>query len=115
MNSPATNGSWVDREMTAESRKREVFANPFFVVLMAASVVFVLTVLAYLISPAVLEAGPGKPPPTPRSLAMATWIDHNAPWVLAVEIAIMLVTGVVAMVTDPWFTRRSQSKPPARG
>jgi hypothetical protein len=99
--------------MTTEPRKREVFANPFFVVVMAASVVFVLTVLAYLISPAVLEAGPGKPPPTARSLAMATWIDHNAPWVLAVEIAIMLVFGVVAMVTDPWFTHRSKSKPSA--
>jgi hypothetical protein len=99
--------------MTTEPRKREVFANPFFVVLMTASVVFVLTVLAYLISPAVLEAGPGKAPLTARSLAMATWIDHNAPWVLAVEIAIMLVTGVVAMVADPWFSPRSKPKPPA--
>jgi hypothetical protein len=106
-------GSWVDREMTAVPRKREVFANPFFVVLMAASVVFVLTVLAYLISPAVLEAGPAKPPSSPRSLAMAAWIDRNAPWVLAVELAIMLVTGTVAMVTDPWFSSRSKPKPPA--
>ena len=54
--------------MTATPRKREVFANPFFVVLMAASVVFVLTVLAYLISPSVLEPDPAKPPPT-RGLA----------------------------------------------
>ena len=114
MSSPATNGSWVDREMTAVPRKIvEVFANPFFVVLMAASVVFVLTVVAYLISPAVLEAGPGKPPPNPRSLAMAEWIDRNAPWVLAAEFAIMLVTGVVAMVADPWFTPRSKPRPPA--
>ena len=112
MSSPATNGSWVDREMTAVPRKREVFANPFFVVLMAASVVFVLTVLAYLISPAVLEAGPGKPPPSPGSLAMAVWVDRNAPWVLAVEFAIMLLTGVLAMVTDPWFSPRSKPKPP---
>jgi hypothetical protein len=113
MSSPATSGSWVDHEMTAESRKREVFANPFFVVMMAASVVFVLTVLAYLISPAVLDADPAKPPPSVRSLAMAAWIDRNAPWVLAGEFAIMLVTGVVAMVTDPWFSPRSKPKPPA--
>ena len=52
--------------MTASPRKREVFANPFFVVLMVASVVFVLTVLAYLISPAVLEPDPAKPPPRRR-------------------------------------------------
>ena len=99
--------------MTAVPRKREVFANPFFVVLMAASVVFVLTVLAYLISPGVLDAGPGKPPPSPRSLAMAVWVDRNAPWVLAVEFAIMLLTGVLAMVADPWFSPRSKPKPPA--
>jgi hypothetical protein len=99
--------------MTAVPRKREVFANPFFVVMMAATVVFVITVLAYLISPAVLEVGPGKAPPSPRSLAMAKWIDQNAPWVLAVEFAIMLVTGVVAMIADPWFTPRSKPNPPA--
>jgi hypothetical protein len=99
--------------MTAFTRKREVFANPFFVVLMATSVAFVLTVLAYLISPAVLEPGPAKPLPSARSLAMAAWVDRNAPWVLAVEFAIMLVTGVIAMVTDPWFTPRSKPKPPA--
>ena len=89
--------------MTASPGKREVFANPFFVVMMVASVAFVLTVLAYLISPAVLEPGPGKPQPSAGSLAMAAWVDRNAPWALTVEFAIMLVTGVLAMVTDPWF------------
>jgi hypothetical protein len=99
--------------MAASPRKLEVFANPFFVVLMAASVVFVLTVLAYLISPQVLEADPAKPPPGSSSLALAAWLDRHAPWVLAGEIAIMLVSGVLAMVTDPWFTPRSKPKPPA--
>jgi hypothetical protein len=103
----------VDLEMTATPRKREVFANPFFVVMMAATVVFVITVFAYLISPTVLEAVPGKPQPSERSLAIAVWIDQNAPWVLAVEFAIMFVTGVVAMVVDPWFTPRPKPKPPA--
>jgi hypothetical protein len=97
--------------MTANSRKREVFANPFFVVLMASSVAFVLTVLAYLISPRVLEPGPDQPPASARSLAMAAWLDRNAPWVLAVEFGIMLVTGVLAMATDPWFSPRSKPKP----
>jgi hypothetical protein len=97
--------------MTASSRKREVFANPFFVVLMATSVVFVLTVLAYLISPKVLEPGPEGPPVMPGSRALAAWVDHNAPWVLAIEFGIMLVSGVVAMATDPWFSPRSKPKP----
>jgi hypothetical protein len=99
--------------MAASPPKREVFANPFFVVLMAASVVFVLTVLAYLISPAVLEADPAKAPPSAGSRAFAAWVDRNAPWVLAVEFVIMLLSGVLAMVTDPWFTPRSKPKPPA--
>jgi hypothetical protein len=99
--------------MTASRRKREVFANPFFVVLMATSVVFVLTVLGYLISSSVLAPQPGQPPASARSLAAAAWLDHNAPWVLAVEFGIMLVTGVLAMATDPWFSPRAKPKPPA--
>jgi hypothetical protein len=98
--------------MTANPRKREVFANPFFVVLMATSVVFVVTVLGYLISPWVLEQGPANPPPSAGSLAAAAWLDRNAPWALAVEFAIMLSTGVLAMATDTWFSPRSRSKPP---
>jgi hypothetical protein len=98
---------------TATSRKREVFANPFFVVLMIASVVFVLTVLAYLIGPSVLEPDPAKPPPTASSRAMAEWVDRNAPWLLAVEIAIMVATGVLAMLTDRWFSPRKKPQSPA--
>jgi len=97
--------------MTASPRKREVFANPFFVVLMATSVGFVLTVLAYLISSSVLAPEPGQPPASARSLAAAAWLDHNAPWVLAVEFGIMLVSGVVAMATDRWFSPPTRPKP----
>ena len=100
--------------MTASPRKREVFANPFFVVLMAASVVFVLTVLAYLISPAVLEPDPANPPPGGGLAGRWPRGSTATPrWLLAVEFAIMLVTGVLAMVTDPWFSPRSKPKPPA--
>jgi hypothetical protein len=113
MVSRATSGFLVGREMTATSRKREVFANPFFVVLMIASVIFVLTVLAYLIGPSVLEPDPAKPPPTASSRAMAEWVDRNAPWLLAVEIAIMVVTGVLAMLTDRWFSPRKKPQSPA--
>ena len=99
--------------MTASPRRREVFANPFFVVLMATSVVFVITVLAYLISPAVLEPGPANPAPGAGSLMAAAWLDRNAPWLLAVEFAVMFLTGVLAMVTDPWFSPRAKPRPPA--
>jgi hypothetical protein len=98
--------------MAANPPKREVFANPFFVIMMGASVVFVLTVLGYLISAYVLQPGPGQPPPSPRSIAVAEWLDRNAPLALAVEFGVMLLTGVVAMVTDPWFSPKSKPQPP---
>jgi hypothetical protein len=98
--------------MIASPRKREVFANPFFVGLMAASVGFVVTALAYYISPDVIEPNPARPPPSARSLAMAAWVDRNAPWVLAIELLVMFVTGVLAMATDRWFSPRSKPKPP---
>jgi hypothetical protein len=106
--------------MTATPRKREVFANPFFVVLMLASVVFVLTVLAYLVSASVLDPVSGqalgdsdmtpKPRRTSGSLAVARWMDRNAPWVLAFEFGIMFVTGVLAMITDPWFSGKEKRR-----
>jgi len=99
--------------MTTRPRKRDVFANPFFTVMMATTVVFVLTVLAYLVSPYVLQPAVANAAQVPSSVAMAQWLDRNAPMSLAVEFIVMLVTGVVAMVTDPWFTTRSKPKPPA--
>jgi hypothetical protein len=98
--------------MTAPRRKREIFANPFFAILLAASVVFVFTVLAYLSSAWVLEPDPAGPPRSARSIAVAEWLDQKAPLVLGGEIVVMLGTGVLAMVLDPWFSARSKAKPP---
>ena len=103
--------------MAGEPRKREVFANPFFVVLMATSVLFVLTVFAYLVSPYVIDAARLRLGPTGVSVALAVWVDRNGPLSLAIEFGTMLVTGVLAMVTDPWFSPRRSPKmgqaPPA--
>ena len=43
--------------MARASRKKGVFANPFYVGLMVVSTLFVVTTLAYLVSPYVLEPG----------------------------------------------------------
>ncbi len=80
--------------------------------MLVTSVAFVLTVLAYLVSPSVLHPAAANAAPARGSIAVAEWIDRNAPMTLAVEFVIMLVTGLVAMVTDPWFTARSNPKPP---
>ena len=79
MGSRAMSGFLAGREMTAKATKREVFANPFFVVLMLASVVFVLTVLAYLIGPSVLEPDPAKPPPTAASARWPSGLTATPP------------------------------------
>ncbi len=98
--------------MTAPRRKREIFANPFFAILLLASAVFVLTVLAYLSSAWVLDPDPAAAAPNVRSIAVARWLDRNAPLVLGGEIIVMLGTGVLAMVLDPWFSARAKPKPP---
>jgi hypothetical protein len=97
--------------MTAPRRRRNIFANPFFAILMATSVLFVLTVLGYLVSPSVLVPKPGSPPGGPASIAAAQWLDESAPKALACEILVMLATGVLAMATDRWFADTSKRKP----
>ena len=74
--------------------------------MLIASTAFVVTALAYLVSPYVAQrkgAGPGQ-----GSLALAEWFDRRSPTALAIEFAVMLVSGLLAMVTDrppdgkPW-------------
>ncbi|MGO9470608.1 MAG: hypothetical protein ACLQIB_13260 [Isosphaeraceae bacterium] len=93
--------------MTAQPRKLEVFANPFFVVLLGTSALFVLTVLGYLVSLYVLEPDPNRGPMAARSVAMASWLDRNGPLALAVEFGVMLISGITAMATDHWFSPRA--------
>jgi len=96
--------------MTAQPRKLEVFTNPFFVILLFASVLFVLTALGYCVSMYVLQPDPGRGPIAERSLAFAKWLDRDAPWALAVEFLVMLVSGITAMATDRWFSPRPGRK-----
>ena len=98
--------------MTAPRRKREIFANPFFAILLLASVVFVLTVLAYLASASVLASEPGAAQQSASSIAFGQWLDRNARFVLAGEVAVMFAASVLAMLLDPWFSARSKTKPP---
>ncbi len=53
--------------MAGTSRKNSVFANPFYLVLMVVSTLFVLTALGYLVAPNVIEQGPGKQSETSRA------------------------------------------------
>jgi hypothetical protein len=96
--------------MTDPARRREVFSNPFFVVLLGTSVLFLLTILGYLASPYILVPDPARPRPGRGSVAMASWFDRRGPMALGAEFVVMLIAGVLAMVTDPWFSPRSKAK-----
>jgi hypothetical protein len=87
--------------MAGRSRKA-LFPNPFYVVLLVASVVFTVTVLAYLVSPYAAE----RPNAGVGSRALVAWLDRRGPLALGVELLVMLVAGVLAMVTDRWFRPR---------
>ena len=90
--------------------RREVFSNPFFVVLMLASVVFLVTILGYLVSPYILVPDPARPQPGANSVRLAEWFDRRGPLALAIEFAVMLVAGVLAMATDPWFSPSARAR-----
>lgn len=96
--------------MSDPARRREVFSNPFFVILLATSVLFVLTAFGYLVSPYILVPDPARPRPGPNSVALADWFDRRGPLTLGVEFVVMLVAGILAMLTDPWFSAKSRSR-----
>ena len=74
--------------------------------LLLVSTAFVMTVFGYLISPVIqrqaLESAPGGPGPGSR--ALADWLERRAPAALAVEVSMMVVSGLLAMATENWFS-----------
>jgi hypothetical protein len=88
--------------MAGISRKNAVFANPFYVTLMVVSTLFVVTALGYLVAPYAM--GGGRAPQGETSRAFAVWLDRRGPVILVIEFLVMLVTGVLAMATDDWFS-----------
>ena len=97
--------------MTERSAKK-LFPNPFYVLLLLASTLFVFTALGYLVSPTVLglaEPGGGRQV-SPGSMALAAWLDRHGPLALGIEFVLMLVSGLLAMATDRWFPVRPSRK-----
>ena len=91
-------------------RKNPLFTNPFFATLVVVSIVFVVTILGYLAAPYAINPRPVAQSEVSRAFAL--WIDRHGPMILGVEFVVMLVTGVLAMVTDDWFS--AAPKPVAR-
>src|SRR3954454_23048180 len=82
--------------------------NPFYLLLLLASLVFVLTALAYAVVPVLeekaKEAGE-MPPPSPfrDALRVDGW-----KWLLA-EVAVMVLLGLASMGLDRWRRFREET------
>lgn len=97
---------------------RSASPNPFYVLLLVVSTAFVLSVLAYLIAPAVkqqaAEPAAGTQAPSAGSVALASWIEANAPRLIAVELGLMIVTGLLAILLEQFVSRRRGGSSPAQ-
>jgi hypothetical protein len=82
-----------------------ILTNPFFALLLVASVAFTVTVFGYLIGPTIRQQAIDHPRggPGPGSRALADWLDRRGPTLLAVELAVMLACSLLAMATDHRF------------
>jgi hypothetical protein len=88
----------------------KVFPNPFYVILVLASLAFVITIFGYLISPTIQQHNAGRPAGG-ASIQLAKWVDRNGPALLACELLVMIVSAFLAMATDRWFpSRRAKRK-----
>lgn len=88
--------------------KKQSMPNVFYVALVVASTVFTLTVFVYLIGPfAVRRAQANAAADNSGSMALISWFDRNGPNALAIEFVVMLVSAVLAMLTDHWFQART--------
>lgn len=95
-----------------DAPRKPLFPNPFYFVTLVASTAFVITCLAYFVSPWVGQKAAANPGagPGPGSLALAAWFDRNGTLALGIEFAVMLVFSVLAMVTDQKVAAKSESR-----
>ncbi len=84
--------------------RKKLFPNPFYVLLLVSSIVFVLTTLAYLVVPGVLS---GHVKAMPSAVAFLKAFDRNVPLALTIEVVLMILSGALAMLTDRWFPEKA--------
>jgi len=93
--------------MTRRSRGLKAFSNPFYVALLVFSTVFVIATLGYLVSPFALVEG--RMAAGGRSRELAIWLDQKGPILLGVLFGMMLITSLLAMAMDDWFSGDRES------
>jgi hypothetical protein len=82
-----------------ERPAKKLFPNPFYVLLLVASTLFVVTTLGYLVGPTVQEQSGARG----TAGGPVKWLDRHGPMALGVEFVVMLASGLLAMATDRWF------------
>ena len=85
---------------------KRLFPNPFYLLVIVVSTLFVITALGYLVAPTVIEQAAKEA----RPAGFAGWLDRHGPTALGGEFAVMLAAALLAMATDRWFPER----PPRR-
>jgi len=85
---------------------KKLFPNPFYVILLIASTLFVVNALAWLVIPSVLDQAPRA---KGGAVEFLRGFDRNTPLALGVEFLVMLAAGTLAMLTDRWFPERPGS------
>ena len=83
---------------------KKLFPNPFYVLLLVSSVLFVLTTLAYLVVPGILS---GPVQGSARAVSFLKAFDRNTPFALTIEVVVMILSGAFAMLTDRWFPEKA--------
>lgn len=91
---------------------RRAWPNPFYVALVLTSTAFVVTALAYLMGPFVVQKAERNPGQGAGALAVTDWLEQRGPWLLGVEFLVMLGCGILAMVIDPWLVSRAKRRGP---
>lgn len=80
--------------------------NPFYVLLMLVSTLFVITAMGYLMGPFVERQALEQPGagPTSGSRALASWFERKGVLALTIEFGAMLALSLLAMATDRHFS-----------
>lgn len=89
--------------------------NPFYLLLLIAGLVFILTALAYAVVPVLEEKARDQgvvPPPSPWRDALR---ENGWRWLLW-EVAVLVVLGLASMSLDRyWRWKKEQETPPPAG
>src|SRR5262245_60611047 len=94
-----------DSQLERTTLTRKASFNPFYPLVVAVGIVFVLTVLAYVAAWVRLQQ-PG-PSDAVELGPVLTFVNDRWDWLMIVETALLALLAVLAMGLDQWRTRQT--------